>query len=93
VPTNVMATLRKAVQELEAERARTDRQLAALRVVLSTWDGARGRVDGALPQVSTRRRRRMNAAARRAVSQRMKAYWAKRRASAKGKGKGAPKRT
>lgn len=38
MPVNVMATLRKAVRELETEKARLDRQLAALR-------GVRGRME------------------------------------------------
>ena len=82
MPTNVMATLRKAVQELAAERARIDRQLADIRGLLSTLDGAQGRVGRAARQAPTRRRRRMSAAARRAIGRRMKAYWAKRREAA-----------
>jgi hypothetical protein len=89
VPTNVMATLRKAVQELQAERARLDRQLAAVRTLLGSLDGARGRVVRAARQAPTPRRRRMSASARRAIGRRMKAYWAKRRATSRPRGKGA----
>ena len=84
----VMAPLRQAVRELEAEKARIDRQLGAIRGALGSLDSASGRAARVAPRVPTRRRR-MSAAARRAVSQRMKAYWAKRKAVAKGKAKGA----
>ena len=89
---NVMAPLRQAVRELEAEKARIDRQLAAIRSALGSLDSAKGRAAGVARQVRRPQRRRMSAAARRAVSQRMKAYWAKRKtAVAKGKSKGAAK--
>ena len=87
----VMAPLRKALGQLEAEQQRIDREIAAVRTALE----ALGDTDrGTLP--SSRRakvrRRAMSLAARRAVSQRMKAYWAKRRAaSAKGKARGTQK--
>lgn len=58
-----------------------------------TVDGvARAGKGRSTPAVSKRRRRRMGPAARRAVSQRMKAYWAKQksgRSKVKGKAKGA----
>ncbi len=79
---NVMSTLRKALRQLEKERERIDRQIGAIRSMLdnagSTKVGAsRGTAAG-----SKRARRPMSVAARRAVSQRMKAYWEKRKAAA-----------
>jgi hypothetical protein len=72
MPANVTATLRKALSQLEAERSRIDHQLGLIHAVL----GQAG---------STQRtgRRRMSPAERAAVSRRMKAYWAKRRAATK----------
>ena len=78
MPTNVSVALRKALTLLESEKARIDGQIAAIRGVLT---GAR---PGAGATRRARRRKPMSAAAKRAVSIRMKAYWAKRRA-AKGK--------
>jgi len=76
----VRAPLRKALGQLEAEQQRIDREMAAVRAALEAL-GDRGRRTPAPPtRAKVPRRRRMSAAARRAVSQRMKAYWAKRRA-------------
>jgi hypothetical protein len=58
--------------QLTEERSRIDRKIAALRTALGSLDGRFSRPAGG--------RRRMSAAARREVSQRMRAYWAKRRA-------------
>jgi hypothetical protein len=91
MPINVMATLRRALRQLEAERGRIDRQIAALQTALGGTADSTGRRRSSTPTVRTgrRRRRRLSAAARRALSQRMKAYWAKRRAGgAKAKAKG-----
>ncbi len=80
MPINVMPTLRKALRHLETERSRIDRQVAALRGALDGLGGARRRGRSSPPARPVRRRRRMSATARRAISQRMKAYWAKRKA-------------
>ena len=81
---DVQGTVRKAIQQLEAEKRRIDAQITALQRALANANSQR-RV-----RAPGRRRMRMGPAARRAVSQRMKAYWAKRRAAAaKGKGKAA----
>ena len=74
--TDVLGTLRKALAELHSEKSRVDRHISAVETALSALNGQ--------PSVSGshRRRRRMSAAARRAVGKRMKAYWAKRRAEA-----------
>ena len=87
----VRAPLRKALGQLEAEQQRIDREMAAVRAALEAL-GDRGRRTPAPPTRAKARRRGMSAAARRAVSRRMKAYWAKQRAaSAKGKAKKAQK--
>ena len=75
---DVRGMLRKALGQLEREKARIDRQIASLQGALS-GAGERG------PAGKGRRGRRrsgMSAAARKATSRRMKAYWAKRRAQA-----------
>jgi hypothetical protein len=76
MPVDVSRTLRQALSQLEAERSRIERQIRTLRAAL---DGAGGAGRGA-GGGGGRRRRRMSAEARKAVSQRMKAYWAARRA-------------
>ena len=87
MPVNVNATLQKALAELQAERGRIDRQIAAIHAVLGAGRGRAGRASGR-PAAGRRARKRMSAAQRRAVSRRMKAYWAKRKAAGKGKGGG-----
>jgi hypothetical protein len=71
---DVTRTLQQALQSLESERARIDRQIRTIRAAMGGGGAGRGAGGGG------RRRRRMTAAARKAVSQRMKAYWAARRA-------------
>ena len=75
----VTAPLRKALRQLEAEKQRIDREIAAVRAALKAF-GDTGRGAPASSARAQARHRRMSTAARRAVSQRMKAYWAKRRA-------------
>lgn len=72
---DVSGTLRKALLELESEKNRIEGQIAAIQSVLGGGGARRGRRPGGTG------RKPMSAAARRAVSHRMKAYWAKRRAS------------
>lgn len=81
MPVDVTGTLRKALSELQSERQRIDRQITAIHTVLG--GAVHGRVSMSIGR--RRRRRRMSAAARRAVSQRMKAYWAARKAGRGGK--------
>jgi hypothetical protein len=73
MPVNIVPTLRYALRRLEAEKRQVDSQIAALRGAVDSVDGTGQR----------RARRRMSASARAAVSRRMKAYWAKRRAGKK----------
>ncbi len=83
---SVTFTLRKALHQLERERERIDRQIGAIRSVLDESDTARIPASLAKPKRRKAERPSMSAAARRAVSERMKAYWEKRKSvSAKGK--------
>jgi hypothetical protein len=83
----VTATLRDALTELEAEKATLDQQIAAIRLLL----GEKKPSAPALRVVSGQpKRRTMSAAARKAISQRMREAWAKRRAAAKAKPKATP---
>ncbi len=75
---SVTSNLRKALRDLEAERHRIDRQVSAIRSVLGPSGDGRRRAIQPAPKA---KRPRMSAAARKAVSQRMKAYWAKRKAA------------
>jgi len=81
MPVDIRGSLRRALTQLQVERTRIDQKISALQAALTAVGGggsapARGR--------PARRRRRMSAAARKAISQRMRAYWAQRRRSAKG---------
>jgi hypothetical protein len=86
MPLNLTATLKKALRQLEAEKVKLDRQIAAIQAVLQGSGGppktrpARKAVAAAAP------RRRMSPKARKAARARMKAYWAKKKAEA-GQGK------
>jgi hypothetical protein len=80
MPLNVMATLRSALRQLEAQRAHLDRQIAGVRSALDGLGDGGSQRRSVRSTARVRRRRRMSASARRALSQRMKAYWAKRRA-------------
>ncbi len=79
---NVTTTLRRALDQLQVEKAKVDRQIAALQSVL-TSGSTQGRRKRGRPAGRKSARKGMNAARRRAVSRRMKAYWAKRRAALK----------
>lgn len=89
MPVDVTRTLRQALNELQSERDRIERQIRSIQAVLDGGDGRGGARGGG----GRRRRRRMSPAARRAVSQRMKAYWASRRAKQGGRGKGKAAKT
>ena len=69
------ATLVKALRQLEEERANLDRQMAGIQAVLGVSAGTKS----SLIRERKVRRRKMSAAARKRVSQRMKKYWAERR--------------
>lgn len=75
---DVRSSLNRALKALHADRARIEKQIDALSSALSAVGGAA--VRGA-KKAGRKGRRKMNAAQKKAVSLRMKAYWAKRRAS------------
>ena len=91
MPVDVTTTLRKVLKQLQTEQARIEQQIATIQAVLTGRPaGRRPATRPTAPPKPPRkhRKQRMSAAARKAVSQRMKAYWAKRKA-----GGGAPKKT
>ena len=75
---DVRSNLNRALKSLHVDRARIERQIDALTSAISALGGAAGRAGKA---VGRKGRRKMNAAQKKAVSLRMKAYWAKRRGS------------
>jgi Arc/MetJ-type ribon-helix-helix transcriptional regulator len=88
MPVSISQTLRVALSKLRGERTRIDSQIAALEHALLALERT-GPGNGA---TSRRKRKRMPVAARKAISLKLRAYWAKRRTIAgKGgaKGKGA----
>ncbi len=88
---NLTAPLRKALRQLEAEKQRIDRKISALQAALEALGSTARRLPASLTRAKAGRRA-MSVAARRAVSLRMKAYWAKRKAaSGKTKTKGTQK--
>ena len=76
---DVRSSLSRALKSLHADRVRIERQIDAVTSAISALGGAAGRV--AKAAAGRRGRRKMNAAQKKAVSVRMKAYWAKRRGS------------
>ena len=73
---------RARLLELDQERAYLLREFPGLRRLSAATDVNEDRTGAELSQgVKRRRRRGMSAAARKAVSARMKAYWASRRAA------------
>lgn len=74
--TDVRSSLNQALKALHGDRARIDKQIEAVTSAISALGGAAVR---ATKSAGRRGRRKMNAAQKKAVSLRMKAYWAKRR--------------
>ena len=82
---DVTKTLNQALRKLEADRARVGGQIASLEQALRAVGGQQVSRSAGPADTTPRKRRSMSAAARKAVSRRMKTYWAKRRrAKAKG---------
>ena len=75
---DVRSNLNRALKALHADRVRIDRQIDAVTSALSALGGKAAR---ATKTAVRRGRRKMNAAQKKAVSVRMRAYWAKRRGS------------
>lgn len=86
---DISKTLRRSLAELRSERTRLDQQISAIETALGALGGRGGR--GRAASSKPRQRRPMNPAARKALSQRMRAYWAKRRAAKGAQGKRAAK--
>jgi hypothetical protein len=86
---DISKTLRRSLADLRSERMRLDQQISAIETALGALGGrgGRGRTASGVP----RKRRPMNPAARKALSQRMRAYWAKRRAAKGAQNKRAAK--
>jgi hypothetical protein len=85
MPVDIGKTLRQALSTLTIEKQRIDRQIVAIETALQATNGRaraqtrNSRGDGRGQNAPSNGRRRMSASARKAVSARMKAYWAKRR--------------
>ncbi len=79
-------TLRKALAELQAKQSKLSRQMAMIQRLLAAQGPGRPQRRRRSAARMKPARKPMSAAAKKAVSQRMKAYWAQRRAeAAKGK--------
>jgi hypothetical protein len=78
VAIDVRSSLNKALKALHADRARIEKQIDAVASAIGALGGAAVRGTKA---AGRKGRRKMNAAQKKAVSVRMKAYWAKRRGS------------
>jgi len=76
VAIDVRSSLNRALKALHADRARIEKQIDAVSGAISALGGAAGRL---AKTARGKGRRKMNAAQKKAVSVRMKAYWAKRR--------------
>ena len=72
-------SLRQALQQLEAKRQELDEQISTIQSMLGRSGNARKSRGRATPTRLKTRRPRMSAAAKKAVSKRMKAYWSARR--------------
>jgi hypothetical protein len=78
VAIDVRSSLNRALKSLHADRARIERQINAVTSAITALGGKAAR---AAKTAGRKGRRKMNAAQKKAVSLRMKAYWAKRRGS------------
>jgi hypothetical protein len=78
---NLTSSLKKALGQLEMEKQQIDGQITVVHAALRTL-GEKGQQRRATTRAKGKRHR-MSVAGRRTVSQRMKAYWAKRRAASK----------
>lgn len=76
---DIKRPLQSVLSQLRSERQRIDEQIKVIEGILRNGSLDTRPARGGRP--GRRGRRPMSAAARRAVSRRMKAYWAKRRAA------------
>ena len=79
MPIDIRLQLQQAIKQLRAERSRIDHEISALTDALSNIGRGAGRAATARKKAK-RVRPKMSAAQKKAVSKRMKAYWAKRKA-------------
>jgi hypothetical protein len=89
MPTTVDQMLRKALAQLKADRDKLDRRIGAIESALSGDEAGRPATAGPR-SAGTGGRKRMSDVARKRIARKLKAYWAKRKASAS---KGAVKTT
>jgi hypothetical protein len=86
MPVDVTATLREALSKLTTEKRRIERQTVAIQDAIRAVNGASSdqssKNDRIVTRRAKRRSRRMSPAARKAISARMKVYWAKRKGGA-----------
>ncbi len=75
---NALVALRKALRLLEQHKVQLDHQITAIRTLLGQPDGRRAAVVSITKKVPLRK---MSAAARKRISERMKAAWARRKAA------------
>ncbi len=74
---NAIGALRNALRDLEQDKAQLDHQITTIRALLGQPDGRRAAVVSITKKIP---RRKMSAAARKRISERMKAAWARRKA-------------
>jgi len=79
---DVTRPLRAALGKLQVERDRIDQQITGIQRALAVLSGTQQAKKEGPSQSRAPRRQSMSTKARKALSQRMKASWAKRRAAA-----------
>ena len=79
---NVRASVRRALKQLQTQRTRIDHEISALEEALAALEGVSGRAPAkkASEKKRPRSRRHMSAKAKKAASERMKAFWANKKA-------------
>jgi len=83
VAADIRSFLNRALAQLHRERSRIDRQIAALSEAFGTMGRGSGPRAGTAKRKKSGKKRTLSASQKAAVSKRMKAYWAKRRAEKK----------
>jgi hypothetical protein len=77
MPVDIRASIQSALKQLNTDRSRLDSQISALTAALASLGVKGGNPSSA--KRATRRRPKMTPAQRKAVSARMKKYWARRK--------------
>ena len=91
MPVNRRRLLELAAERLEAERQRIDGEIAEIRVELKSEKVTPKTKTKTKTPTPKRGSRKLSAKERKAVSDRMKKYWAERKKKEKQQGKGKPK--